>query len=113
MKHSKVHYLAGGLVLIGGLALSGCAAHHHHLGPYGGHSVGWYARHVKRAELENRWCNGLSPDRQELKWVRKTCVMANVGWLRDARKYHWDLANGDTMGSFPARVVRRKDGGGW
>jgi hypothetical protein len=109
MKRRMFHHLAGSLALLGGLALTGCATHHHDLGPYGGHRVGWYARHVKRAELENHWCNDLPPDRQELKWVRKTCVRANVGWLKDARKYHWDLANGDTMGSIP----RKDRSSGW
>jgi hypothetical protein len=92
--------MVGMVVLAGGLALAGCATHHH-VGPYGGHSIGWYSRHVKRAELENHWCNNISPDRQELKWVRKTCTRAYLGWLKDAKKYHWDLANGDTMGSLP------------
>ncbi|MGC9207781.1 hypothetical protein [Acidithiobacillus sp.] len=109
MKVSTFYRLAGGLAVAGTLALSGCATHQHHLGPYGGHSISWYAHHVKRAELENHWCNNLSPDRQELKWVQKTCVRANVGWLKDAGKYHWDLANGDTMGSIP----RKDQGGGW
>lgn len=101
MKESPVSRLFGLTVLVGGLALAGCATHHHDVGPYGGHSIGWYARHVKRAEIENHWCNNLSPDRQELKWVRKTCIRSNLGWLRDAKKYQWDLANGDTMGSLP------------
>ena len=59
--------------------------------------------------LENGWCNNLSPDHRELKWVRNTCLRANLGWMRDARQYHRDLANGDIMGSVPLKARS----GGW
>ncbi|MHB1880784.1 MAG: hypothetical protein ACYCPA_01010 [Acidithiobacillus sp.] len=85
------------LVLAAGIAaLAGCAAHHH-LGPYGGHSTSWYAHHVHRAELENKWCDDIPAARQEIGYVKNNCTRSYLGWGDYMRLHHLQIYN-DTMG---------------